>query len=480
MKRMQRFIAILILVTTRLVSMGQTGGLPADLTAKGKLTEPFVDGSFGFSIRTPAGSVAEREKRLIDKADTEIVRFVQTEHSWALVVRLSQTSRPLTGRMIIDGITDNLKSQYPGIRKTLGEEIRIRDRQCVRYAATFTEDNQSWLRQQVVIPKSPLEYYTLVFITPLADERIATTTFEQIAGDFEILRTELTQSKIDAALERGSAIIRSVASSKNKLANMPDLDHFLRVMRDGKEIGFVHLHASRSISQKQTGVGIREWGWLFNPDGTITQLLHDMYQADDLKHARWENIVRTITPASSGNSRPVTALALLERGLQQGDTLLISTTRKINDEAIRDKVIQIEPNFASPAWFVLFPLIADMTQPELYAFSSYNTSRRGLSLRTLRVVGPRNITIDGRKTSCTLMEDSEGLVPPINEIDLDDTGRILRISAESVEMLVTTQVYVEKTYKSRVDAALETFKNYPVKMPLPADPEPPTTQPVPR
>ncbi len=65
------------------------------------------------------------------------------------------------------------------------------------------------------------------------------------------------------------------------------------------------------------------------------------------------------------------------------------------------------------------------------------------------------------------LEDSEGLVPPISEIDVDPTGRMLRVGAGPLEMLATTQRYVQQNYEARVMKALETMKQYPLRPPAP-------------
>ena len=440
------------------------------LAAKGQLAPAHVDASFGFSLRFPAGSIIEREKRFVSTADVEIVRFVQLEHTWSLVVRLSKTTRPLTSDMIIEGITSKLSAEHTELKVIRAEPTRIAAREGVRYAATFTADDKDWLRQQAVIGKQPTEFYTLILIAPLDDKQIATETFDKIAESFQILRSELTQEHINAALERGEALRRTVANDKTRLSARPEQDAYLRFVQDGQEIGFVHVHQGPKRLKHRQGLGIREWGWLFKPDKSITQLRHEMFLADDLVYATWDNRVRTLIPQNA--DRGAKSTISVETGLRQHDKLLVSYTPVFSTGELKDKVIQVEPSFASPAWFVLLPRIVDLTKPELYAFSAYSSDRHGLILRTFRVAGPTQVTLDGQTRSAIKLEDSEGLIPPISEIDVEPTSQILRVSAGPLEMLATTRQYVDQHYKSRVDEALATFKKYPLPTLRPADRKP--------
>jgi len=465
-----RLVLVLVLTCSSIAGAQEPppSGEADPLTAKGQLAPAHVDGSFGFSVRFPAGSSIQREKRFVSTADVEIVRFVQLEHTWSLVVRLSKTTRPLDSDMIIEGITSKLTAEHRELKVIRAEAARIAAREGVRYAATFTADGKDWLRQQAVVRKQPTEFYALILITPLTDQHTATTTFDKIVESFQILRSELSQERINAALERGEALRRMIAAAdKNKLSARGEQDAYLRFVQDGQEIGFVHVHQGPLRMKHRQGVAIHEWGWLFKPDKSITQLRNEMFLADDLTYSQWDNRVRILTPQASGKGHHA-ALAV-ETGFRQHDKLLVSYTPNLNAGELKDKVIQVEPSFSSPAWFVLLPRIVDLTNPELYAFSAYSTDRRGLILRTFRVVGPARITLDGRTRSVIKLEDSEGSIPPISEINVDSAGRILRVSAGPLEMLATTRQYVDQHYKKRVDDALATFKKYPLTPPRPAD-----------
>ena len=318
-----------------------------------------------------------------------------------------------------------------------------------------------------MLTKTPSEYYSLILVSPLEDKEAATPVFDRIAASFEILRTEETQKEINEALKRGQALLKGVTADRKKLLSLKPQDDFLMVLQDGKEIGFIHINANPVNETGRRGVVVREWGWLIRPEGT-TQLLYDMFESSDLSLSRWETVARTISPIPQGTD-VVTSLTQYERGIRQDDTLLVTYTRKADDAEMKDRAITLEPSFASPAFLILLPRLVDLSKPELYAFSFFSSNRRGLGLRTFRILGAKEALIDGRRSQAYTIQDSEGLLPPVTELTVDATGRLLRVSSDQVEMVATTQADVERKYKTVVDDALATLQKKPVRIPMPPD-----------
>jgi len=439
--------------------------VPATQPVKGTLDAPYVDGSFGFSIAPPAGCTTFRQKHLAGAGDVEVVQFGNLDYRWSLTVRVTTTTQPLDAQTIIDGLTKNISASYEDVKVVRGEEARIAEREGVRYAATFKADGTNWLRHQAVIRTKPTEYYALVFIAPAGDN-IAESLFDKIVDSFQILRTELMQKRIEEALARGTQLLQSVRSGKIKLTKRVSPESFLRFVLDGKEIGFVRVREGERAQGSRSGVEVNEWAWLFKADNSITHLRHDMYLTDDLSFENWENRVMTIPPAAAGAARQV--IYELESGLRQDNQLVAAFMPTPNASEMQDKIIEVEKSYASAAWHSLLPRIVDLNQPELYAFASYSADRRGLVLRTFEVIGPAQVTIDGRRVQAIKLQDSEGLIPPINEIDVDAGGRILRVVAGPLEMLATNRQDLEQRYETSVKEGQEILRKHPLKEPTPA------------
>ncbi len=452
----------------RMPAAGQT--LPAsqpvavDLGAKGTLSpHGYVDGSFGFALPYPDGADIAREKRFVSSSELEIVRFVNLQHSWSLAVRLDTQDRPTDPADMLADITARLTREFPGLQVLRSEKAAFGPREGARFACTF-KDNDDWLQQEALIRKSTREYYRVVLITPLADGPIATQTFDRIVDGFKILRSELEQKRIDDALQTGIAFRKSLAADPARLRALGNQDVFLRYMENGKELGFRRTYQTPGERNGQPGILIQEWAWLFRDDNSITQLQQAMFISNDLSEAEWDNRTRVFMPSDKGN--PASFFGI-EMGILKEGMLLVHYTPTFNAPELKEKSLAAEPSFGPPAWFAILPQILDLKKPELYAFSAYDSDRRGFILRTYEVSGQTRVSVDGKLLSATRIRDCEGLLPPFNEIDVDATGKLIRAKAGPVELLATTQQYVEKTWKSRVDEAIKTLAQYRVTLPAP-------------
>jgi len=437
---------------------------PADSTmtqaqppAKGELDEPYVDGSFGFTIRPPKGLLLYREKRPVASADVQICQFASLEYKWSLAIRHSTTTRPLDTKTMLEGITSKLTSDYQNVQVLRGDEVAITGRQGVRYAASFSSEQAHWLRQQAVVNVRPTEFLTIVFVTPATDRPIAETTFDKIIDSFQILRTELTRKRIDAALRRGTALLRQAADGMLDVTAKVAEPNYLLFIRDGEKIGFVEILEQATTLEKRPGIRILQNAWLFTEDSSISHMVQDVFLAKNLSQERWENRVEVLAPPQTGVPRQT--VVTMESGLRQDDTLIVKYNVPPSDET-KERVLKVESSYASTAWQFLLPRLIDLTESELYAFSSYSSDRRGIVLRTFEVVGPSEVMVHGQSTPAFKLEDSEGLIPPISEIHVDKKGRILRVIAGPLQMQVTTRKQVERDYGSRIKEATRLLRDH--------------------
>ena len=421
------------------------------------LDAPYVDRSFGFSIRPPAGCGVFREKQFLGNADVELVRFAQAERQWYLAVRLSSTTRPLDAKMIVDGITERL-SEFESVKVLRGESTRIASREAVRYAASFFNKGVGGMRHQAVIRVKPTEYLAIIFITPLSDAKEAKPLFDRIVGSFELMRTETRDRQVAEALDRGKSLLLKLSSDRLETTELARQEQYLRFTQDGKEVGFVEIREQATTVDKRPGIEFVKNVWVFMPDGSTTYLQNTMFLSDDLTHERWENRLAVLTPAGE-KGRPGTVTFDSESGIRQDNQLLVKYVSAPNSDKILDKAIQVEKTYAPVSWDLLFPRLVDLKKVGLYAVSSYDTARRGLQLRAYRVTGSKRVVISGRPVTVIRIEESEGLIPPISQIDVDEKGRVLRVVASSTdtEMVATTRTHVDVKYGHRVKEALATF-----------------------
>lgn len=432
----------------------QTQPSGSAVPAPDRLGPPYIDRSFGFSLRPPAESLAYREKQFLGKSDVELVRFSVAPRQWHLTVQLTRTTRPLDTQMIIEGITDNL-ARFEQVKLLRGEPARVASFEGVRYEASFVTQGKAALRQQAIVRTKPTEYLALVLVTPLEDAPIVTPMFDRIVDSFELVRTEGRREQIREAIAAGTSLLQSLAGGRPNLGKLAAEPAYLRFLQEGKEIGFVEiLEKARQVDNKE-GLVVAKNVWLFMEDGGVTHLQHEMFVAADLTRERWDNRLGILMPPKTGAPRD--GNFTFESGFRQDNQLIIKYTPEPTSQEINEKVIEVEPSFAPAPWDVLFPRLVDLKQESVYGFASYDTTRRGLMMQVYRTAGRSRISIDGASVEAFKIEESEGLLPPINEIHVDAKGRLLRVVAEPTEMLATTKQYVDRKYAQKVKESMSAF-----------------------
>lgn len=423
---------------------------PSAATTVTLAEQPYVDRSFGFSIRPFSDCTVVRHKRMDSEGDVELAQFVHPQRGWVTTVRLAHTTKPFTPDDLLAGLEEKLSEQYRGLKIERREKLKLAHRDAVRLAGTVPVAGTLWFRQQAAIFCKDNEFFVIVFNVPAADRTKGEELFDGMIRSFDILRSEMTQELLQKSLAQGAEWLRSVAKDRALGRNLMK-EHYLRILLDGHDVGYLWLQESRTAVDRRDGVGIRHEGWLFDADGKVKRQVTQMFLSDDLTAERWETMVEVVSPPKG--TAPAQRLVTLEQGVRDADKLLIGFSKAPNSTEMSDKVVEIPESYGPAAVFTLFPRAVDLSKPELYAFVSYNSERQGLVLRTLRVLEPQqNITIEGRTLRVTKIEDSEGLIPPISEIYVDDKGRLIRIVAGNLEMLATDLDKIKALYAGKVAA----------------------------
>jgi hypothetical protein len=244
--------------------------------------------------------------------------------------------------------------------------------------------------------------------------------FEVMVDSFQMVRSEVSTEILQAALLRGREVLGR--KPPQRLADHLDPEAYLLVRRGGRDLGYARIREFPEIRNGKSGARVSERGWMFFPDSTYHYIMNDYYVSDDFNSGVFEMRLRVVTPASE--ERLVTVMDQLERGIRENDKLILSYT-------------------------------VPLKEPELYAFSSYNSTRKGLVLRTFRVCGPQSNGTGDPPAVAFKVEDSEGMVPPVSEMFLDDRGFVRKIVAGQDTVLRTTKKQVEYLFGQRVRQARE-------------------------
>ncbi len=435
------------------------------------LAPAYTDGSFGFSIRPPAGSRIQREKQTIDEA-VEVCRFThrgEAGDAFSLSVQILAARRPWNAEAMAEELSSALSASRQKVEVLRSEPAEVEGHQALRHAAAFESDAGRFLQQQLVVRYLSDELLRVVFLTPDGDRRRLVSLFDRVAGSLRLLRSEALQARIEAALLNTSRLLARVRQGEVRLADLAAPPAWHRILRQGVEIGFLATEERAFTIDGHEGIQIVQQSWLFPEDGSVSFLQQNMFLSQDLSYERWENRQEVAAPAQAGKPASPPAVEY-EQALRKNDKLVVDYPARISSADEKDRVIQTDRTFGSPIWLLLLPRLVNLREPAVFAFSWYDTQRKGLSLRTFEVVGSREVPLGGGRTNAFRIEDSEGLVPPVNEIDVDARGQLLRMTAGPLEMVLTDRQHVEDRYARRVREVQERYR------PVPAAPASPNTR----
>jgi hypothetical protein len=333
---------------------------------------------------------------------------------------------------------------------------RVTDRSGVRLEVTFVTEGTDWLTQQVMVPYLRGDFLHLVFTTPLADREETVRVFDRVIATLEITRTESEQERIEAALQRGAALLGISAESNEALSARAAAPRYMRVIKQGHEIGYLETLEGTTTFREEKGLEAKQEGWLFDTDGSIEYLRENMFVADNLRIAAWESRQETLLVPEKLKRNMIIQK---ETGYREGTRLIVKYPPDPKAPDRSNSVIKrVTRSFISPIWQVLMPRVLDLDKPELYAFFHYDRDRRDFSLRTVEVMGSAKVLVGTTHVDTTRLRESEGLIPPYNEIFVDDHQRIVHVRSGEIEMIETDRSYVERTYERQIETARDAFQ----------------------
>ncbi|HOQ87502.1 MAG TPA: hypothetical protein PLQ89_17460, partial [Phycisphaerae bacterium] len=287
------------------------------------------------------------------------------------------------------------------------------------------------------------------------DLDVAGRTFSEILESFQIVRTETQQKQIEAALERGADLLQRAGHGEKKITDRILEPVTLRLTREGQPVGMVEIHEKVDKIAGKEGVRNLQQAWIFNPDGSVQFLQEEKFISADFTYDEWRNLTQLMPSKQTDPKQRV--IMHMEAGIRRGDQLIVKYAGQ-NPNDRQDKAIEIDRSYGSTGLPLLLPRLVDLDSPELYAFSMYDTERRGMSLRTLRVAGPAQVTVAGRRVSGYKIEDCEGLLPPVNEIIVDRSGRPVHLASGAVEMTLVSPEQLEAEFGERIRATQKQFR----------------------
>ena len=338
-----------------------------------------------------------------------------------------------------------------------------------------------FLRQDCAVQTATNQFFVLTMMAPLAAKQEAVETFDAMIASFQVFNRDDIKNRRLAAIKAGRDWLtnRNPEELVKKLYSQPQI---FRIRVDNKDVGYCRFDELESTYKDIKGLTFVASSRTFPEDGSIVMGENISFWAftkqpnlDQIfRFSRWENTVNTITfVANHTPSHWSTELGTLQYEYPPADhrnipdapppegffTLnvdrSVGNTMGLLSPESTPKPMQwrfppkLDPRMAPPPPGAVEPLplprileyiwprFVDLTKPDQhFAFIVFNSPAAKLGLRTLSVIGPDTINVDGKSINAIRLLDE--IDPGYTNLWVDNTGKILALRSSDNALLVST------------------------------------------
>lgn len=431
------------------VSSGQTGAPPA---ADEWLADPYVDGTYGYSIQPPNGWQVLRQ-RVPERRGVTLLQMSQRvapSMTQEIVLKQTSTTQKTPMEDMLKRISSALELEFSDVSILSQQTQQIAGRPGAVLAASFQRDGIKRLRIEALIESNPQTYYVLLYNGPFQLRAKSEPLFYRVLGSINLLSNKVDEAEMKVALEDGIKLLKSLDAEKLQKAIVPE--EFLKLERDGRTIGFVAVYQAKGDWEGRHGVRIRERGWTFESDGRARRLQNSMFISNDLKDERWKTSITTLVPAAA--NRPDYLEVALEEGLRNGKVLLTNQTYSMDSPALANPALDVPDTYAPRAIIRMLPrLLGDPARKRKLAFVTFDHVRAGMVARVVDCQGEVHDSGVHSARGVFRLDDREGLAADPTQLFVDSTGQTLLVKAGPVTMTPVDGQELERLFGPRIDAA---------------------------
>lgn len=429
---------------------GQAG--PTTQQADDALADPYIDGTYGFSVQPPKGWQLVRQ-RLAEKHGVTLLRMVgkvganQTEE---IIIRQTSTTRSLPMGDLLKQMHDDWALLHNNLKVVSLQQQEIAGQPGGILAATYESQGLDWLMIEALIETRKQQYFVVLYKGPAGTRRTSEPLFYQVLGTFRLLADQVSQKEKVEILEAGAALLEGL--DREKLLQAIEADVLLRMDLDGKPIGFVRVQQTAGAMKGRNGLRVQERAWMFEPDGGVRRLQANLFVTEDQLEEDWRTSVTTLIPARG--DAPLGLDAMIEEGVRNRDILLTSQEFSLGAGMVQNPAMEAPKGYISRALLRMLPrLLGDLAKPRRLAFMEFDHQRAGLTIRVVEIKGeatPPGVPVKGKSYR---FDQREGLSGQVSEWYVDEARRVLLVRAGNLTMTPATERELEGLFKARIAAA---------------------------
>ncbi len=428
----------------------------ADADAAAALGGVFESQSAGIAFRAPAGC---REIR--HTGGDDIVAFVDEQRKWNLRVSRIQYGDPVPletakdekGKRIpglLEMRIEQLKLEQPGAELLRDDVVDVGGNIAVgMIAARYNVGFETLLQQQALVRASDRNYYVFTLTTPAPrdgdlsenpDVRKAVTTFNAVLDSVQLIDQSEIKAEQNERLFRTRALFLNL--TENRLRNALIKEQWLRLVRDGKDVGYLYVveEVASDLPKKKSpkrpssaqGVRIGVRSRTLPEAGVQVDTASWMWMSFDRRHEQWSNraVIRRGNERTDlgdfGASDMTTSAA-------RGEEQYVLNATHITKTSTAQPVRRDLPVFYVPqALGHLLPRLVPRFEPKGYMFATYVTDNREVMARYVDVEREEEVTLDGKTVRAIPVLDRIGIEGPVTTHYISPDGEYLgSVSAET-------------------------------------------------
>jgi len=417
----------------------------------------YVDGSFGFALTLPEGTVIGRIKRPSGEAAVEVAQFTLPGGN-------------TVGRIVIGDLPEDLAfdSAVKKVREQFVQECEIPPEQIIRRnvaaggnakrSACFEAwDERNQIHNGVLVVEGPTEQIFILYVaTRKTKQQKASQIFLKLARAFEVLIRQQDDQIVQTALQRGLQCIYGIKKPSEDLLWR---EQYLLVQFGTRPVGFFRISEKFEKKDRKDGLTTTVEKWLFWPAGTAEYELQKSFVSWDLKEEEWFDRTETAL------ERPGTAPALKkteQRILRIGRSLVIQSAAKDKKGRPINRIVECPRAFWPMAWQWLLPRLlandtAGMSLPDGWiALVCYSPVRQGLETQMLRreQYGQTNRVLQ-----------REGMYGQVQVWKFDAAGKLRQIDASGLRLLPSSRSEVMRLFATKIAMWRQKFAKPAAKRP---------------
>lgn len=425
----------------------------------------------GIALRPPEGS-----KEIVRAGNPDdIVTFVHEARRWTLKVSRARFSQPVPLTSSGPGQSGLLEVMTAKLKEAPSAEVLRSDVTNVKpgqapdtamIAVRFIRNSSELLAQQAVIqafPTSQQVYYVVELESPGSkpgtgpdraspEEREAVAAFTAVLDSVKILDRRDVREEQDERLirTRGLMVNWTPARVRKSLTS----ERWLRLIHDGKDIGYSYVVEEESEKGGKAGVTIGVRSRTMPQPGVQVDAESLQFVSFDRRLEEWSNVSQETSPDSKEPRQAIEigSSVLEERRVLDPDVIPGEGkdqnqpgVRKQNDykltvtysaRAAAPVQRDLPPFYLPQAFAHLLPRLVPLNEPKTYLFASYVNERREVMMRYVDVLPEAEVTLAGRKVRAVTISERVGLQGPPTLHYMTRDGEYLGSVNEAAKVMI--------------------------------------------